>query len=241
MSWRRWRPSGPARRARPEPVALEERIPGAARCRPARALPSCGWPSAESCLAMRGGSARRSRCSSRAGTPPARAGRSSGWSQPLDPAPRAGGQSYAAPTPDEKRHHFLWRFWPALPGLGRHDRLRPLLVRPRARRARRGLRDPARSGARLRRDRRVRAHALRRERRVLVKFWLHISDEEQLNRFEKREKNPLKSWKITDEDWRNREKRAAVRAGGRGHARAHRPRARARGSSWRPTTSATRA
>jgi polyphosphate kinase 2 (PPK2 family) len=43
---------------------------------------------------------------------------------------------------------------------------------------------------------------------VLVKFWLHVSPEEQLHRFEKREKNPLKSWKITDEDWRNREKRA---------------------------------
>jgi polyphosphate kinase 2 (PPK2 family) len=42
---------------------------------------------------------------------------------------------------------------------------------------------------------------------VLVKFWLHISDEEQLKRFEKRENDPLKRWKITDDDWRNREKR----------------------------------
>ncbi len=42
---------------------------------------------------------------------------------------------------------------------------------------------------------------------VLVKLWMHASDEEQLHRFEKRQKNPLKSWKITDEDWRNREKR----------------------------------
>ena len=40
-----------------------------------------------------------------------------------------------------------------------------------------------------------------------MKFWLHISDEEQLKRFEKRRDNPLKSWKITDDDWRNREKR----------------------------------
>ena len=45
---------------------------------------------------------------------------------------------------------------------------------------------------------------------MLVKFWLHVSDEEQLHRFKKREKNPLKSWKMTDEDWRNREKRAAA-------------------------------
>ena len=42
---------------------------------------------------------------------------------------------------------------------------------------------------------------------ILVKFWMHVSDEEQLHRFEKRQKNPLKSWKITDDDWRNREKR----------------------------------
>ena len=43
---------------------------------------------------------------------------------------------------------------------------------------------------------------------ILIKFWLHISDEEQLHRFERRERKPLKSWKLTEEDWRNREKRA---------------------------------
>ena len=42
---------------------------------------------------------------------------------------------------------------------------------------------------------------------ILVKFWLHISDEEQLQRFKRREEDPLKAWKLTDEDWRNREKR----------------------------------
>ena len=36
---------------------------------------------------------------------------------------------------------------------------------------------------------------------------MHISDEEQLKRFERRQDDPLKTWKITDEDWRNREKR----------------------------------
>ena len=41
---------------------------------------------------------------------------------------------------------------------------------------------------------------------VVVKFWLHISKEEQLARFEARQKTPHKRWKITDEDWRNREK-----------------------------------
>ena len=44
---------------------------------------------------------------------------------------------------------------------------------------------------------------------ILIKFWLHISAEEQLQRFEAREKDPLKAWKLTDEDWRNREKRDA--------------------------------
>ena len=42
---------------------------------------------------------------------------------------------------------------------------------------------------------------------ILVKFFLHISDEEQLRRFKRRERLPLKRWKLTDEDWRNREKR----------------------------------
>jgi polyphosphate kinase 2 (PPK2 family) len=42
---------------------------------------------------------------------------------------------------------------------------------------------------------------------IILKFWLHISSEEQLKRFERRRDDPLKSWKLTDEDWRNREKR----------------------------------
>ena len=41
---------------------------------------------------------------------------------------------------------------------------------------------------------------------VLVKFWIHISKKEQLDRFKKREKDPWKNWKLTEEDWRNREK-----------------------------------
>jgi polyphosphate kinase 2 (PPK2 family) len=42
---------------------------------------------------------------------------------------------------------------------------------------------------------------------ILIKFWMQISDEEQLRRFERRERKPLKAWKLTEEDWRNREKR----------------------------------
>jgi len=41
---------------------------------------------------------------------------------------------------------------------------------------------------------------------LMVKFWLHINKDEQAARFEKRRKIPFKSWKLTDEDWRNREK-----------------------------------
>jgi polyphosphate kinase 2 (PPK2 family) len=41
---------------------------------------------------------------------------------------------------------------------------------------------------------------------ILFKFWVHISKEEQLNRFESRANDPLRRWKLTDEDWRNREK-----------------------------------
>jgi polyphosphate kinase 2 (PPK2 family) len=53
---------------------------------------------------------------------------------------------------------------------------------------------------------------LAEEGMIFLKIWLHISDEEQLKRFEKRRKDPLKSWKLTDEDWRNREKRADYEA-----------------------------
>ena len=42
---------------------------------------------------------------------------------------------------------------------------------------------------------------------VIVKFWLQIDADEQLRRFQERQNTPYKQWKITDEDWRNREKR----------------------------------
>jgi polyphosphate kinase 2 (PPK2 family) len=43
---------------------------------------------------------------------------------------------------------------------------------------------------------------------ILVKFWMHVSPDEQLRRFESRAKDELRRWKLTDEDWRNRDKRA---------------------------------
>jgi polyphosphate kinase 2 (PPK2 family) len=41
---------------------------------------------------------------------------------------------------------------------------------------------------------------------VLVKYWLHITKDEQERRFRDRAKSPYKSWKLTDDDWRNRDK-----------------------------------
>jgi polyphosphate kinase 2 (PPK2 family) len=119
--------------------------------------------------------------------------------------------SFVAPTHDEKRHHFLWRFWPVMPGWGGMtvcDRTwygRVLVERVE------GFAEP---------DEWKRAYdeinhfeeALAAEGTIMVKFWLHISEEEQLKRFERRKDNPLKSWKLTEEDWRNRDKRGDYEA-----------------------------
>jgi polyphosphate kinase 2 (PPK2 family) len=125
--------------------------------------------------------------------------------EPLDPrhvhiAP------FAAPTPDELRHHFLWRFWPPLPGWGGMtifdrswygrvlvERVENLATEAQWRRAYDEINDFE--------------HSLAEEGMVVIKLWMHMSHEEQLRRFERRRDDPLKSWKLTDEDWRNREKR----------------------------------
>jgi polyphosphate kinase 2 (PPK2 family) len=116
--------------------------------------------------------------------------------------------SFSAPTPDEKRHHFLWRFFPKLPGWGGvavFDRSwygRVLVERVEGY----ASEDEWRRGY----DEIVGfERSLAAQGTVLIKFWMHISDEEQLRRFERRERKPLKRWKLTDEDWRNREKRPA--------------------------------
>ena len=124
---------------------------------------------------------------------------------PLDPR-HVRVKQFAAPTPDEKRHHWLAALLARAAGLGRHGRARPLVVRARAGRARRGLR-PDEAWHRAYEEIRDFEHRLVAEGMVLVKLWLHISDDEQLKRFKAREQDPLKSWKLTDEDWRNREKR----------------------------------
>jgi len=113
---------------------------------------------------------------------------------------------FASPTPDEKRHHFLWRFWPALPGWGGMAVLdrswygRLLVERVENFATENQLERAYEEIVQFERT-------LVAEGMILLKFWMHISDEEQLRRFERRERKPLKRWKLTEEDWRNREKR----------------------------------
>jgi polyphosphate kinase 2 (PPK2 family) len=129
---------------------------------------------------------------------------------PLDPRHVRVAQ-FAAPTYDEKRHHFLARFWPALPGWGGMavfdrswygrvlvERVEGFATEAQWRRAYGEIVGFERS--------------LADEGMLLIKFWLHISDEEQLRRFKRRERSPLKRWKLNDEDWRNRKQRAAYEA-----------------------------
>lgn len=113
---------------------------------------------------------------------------------------------FAAPDERERRHHFLWRFGPTLPGWGGmsiFDRSwygRVLVERVE------GFASEAEWERAY--DEIVEfERGLCAEGVVLVKLWMHISDEEQLRRFRRRERKPLKRWKLTDEDWRNRKRR----------------------------------
>lgn len=110
-----------------------------------------------------------------------------------------------APTPVEKAHHYLWRFWRNVPKAGHInifdrtwygrvlvERVEGYCTETEWRRAYREINEFERQltdfGA------------------VIVKFWLQIDQDEQLRRFESRKNKPYKQWKITDDDWRNREK-----------------------------------
>jgi polyphosphate kinase 2 (PPK2 family) len=124
---------------------------------------------------------------------------------PLDPRHVRVAQ-FAAPSPDEKRHHFLHRFWSALPGWGGmsiFDRSwygRVLVERVE------GFASPE-EWQRAYEEIVAFERSLADEGAIIVKFWLHISSEEQLRRFEARANDPLRVWKLTPEDWENRKKR----------------------------------
>ena len=111
---------------------------------------------------------------------------------------------FAAPTDIERAHHYLWRFWSKLPKAGNVsifdrswygrvlvERLEGFASEAEWRRAYNEIND-------------FESQIVRRGI-LLLKFWLHISKDEQLARFESRAKSPYKHWKLTDEDWRNRE------------------------------------
>jgi len=111
----------------------------------------------------------------------------------------------AAPTDEEKAHHYLWRFWRHIPRAGYitiYDRSwygRVLVERVE------GFATDSEWRRAYAEINQFEAQ-LAESGTVLLKFWLQVSEEEQLRRFEDREKVPYKRFKITDEDWRNREK-----------------------------------
>ena len=113
--------------------------------------------------------------------------------------------SYGKPDIREKRHHFLWRFWAKVPGQGGMcvfdrswygrvlvERVEGFATREEWMRAYDEIVHFERS--------------LVMEGVIVVKFWMQVSQEEQLKRFESRGADPLRRWKLNDEDWRNREK-----------------------------------
>jgi polyphosphate:AMP phosphotransferase len=111
----------------------------------------------------------------------------------------------AAPNDIEKAHHYLWRFWTSIPKAGHIaifdrswygrvmvERIEGFCSEEEWKRAYREINEFE--------------EQLVNFGTVLIKFWIHIDSEEQLKRFEDRKSNPNKNWKITEEDWRNREK-----------------------------------
>jgi polyphosphate kinase 2 (PPK2 family) len=111
----------------------------------------------------------------------------------------------AAPKGDEATHHYLWRFWRQLPKGGHIaifdrtwygrvlvERIEGFCTEAEWRRAYQEIKEFELS--------------LTNYGTILVKFWLHISKDEQLRRFEERKEVEYKQYKITEEDWRNREK-----------------------------------
>ena len=114
----------------------------------------------------------------------------------------------AAPSPEERAHHYLWRFWRRLPQAGHmtlFDRSwygRVLVERVE------GFAREAEWGRAFGEINDF-EEQLTESGVILLKFWLHIDADEQLKRFRKREATPYKKHKITEEDYRNRDQWAA--------------------------------
>ena len=123
---------------------------------------------------------------------------------PLDPR---GFDTYpiASPLPAEKARHFLWRFWTRLPKDGHiaiFDRTwygRVMVERLEGFCSENDWKRAYNEINEFEED-------LHDWGAVILKFWIHIDQETQLQRFTERQNTPEKRWKITDEDWRNREK-----------------------------------
>lgn len=113
----------------------------------------------------------------------------------------------AAPAGEDRTHHYLWRFWRRLlppdekqilifdrSWYGRVivERIEGFCTEQEWKRAYREINEF---------ERQLADYGI-----IIVKFWIHISSEEQLRRFEQRQDTAYKSWKLTDEDWRNRQK-----------------------------------
>lgn len=111
----------------------------------------------------------------------------------------------AAPNDIEKAHHYLWRFWRAMPKDGHMtifdrtwygrvmvERIEGFCSQAEWRRAYREINQM---------EQNLTDHGV-----IVLKFWLQIDKDEQERRFNERMEDPEKQWKITDEDWRNREK-----------------------------------
>jgi polyphosphate kinase 2 (PPK2 family) len=113
----------------------------------------------------------------------------------------------AAPDGEDKTHHYLWRFWRRLEPPDEKQVLifdrswygRVLVERVE------GF-CPEAAWKRAYREINEFEHQLADAGAVVVKFWLQLSKEEQLRRFKVREETPYKRWKLTEEDWRNRDK-----------------------------------
>jgi polyphosphate kinase 2 (PPK2 family) len=113
--------------------------------------------------------------------------------------------SIAAPQGEDKTHHYLYRFWRRLPEAGQIAIFdRTWYGRVMVERIEGFCREQ--DWKRAYREINQFEHQLVDFGTILFKFWINITKEEQLRRFEARSTDKLRQWKLTDEDWRNREK-----------------------------------